>query len=82
MPHYITFASALMAYAHSLEVTVDISSASIAQERACSEMHPEVKDKILKLKKYAAIVLPDIPDWVVGEDEGSSNNPRCCTTLQ
>ena len=46
MFHYITSASALIACAYSLKVTADISLASKAQEKACSEMHPVVKDKI------------------------------------
>ena len=44
-------------------------------------MHPVVQDKIQKLRQYASIALPEIPDWVVEEDGRSSNNPRCCTTL-
>ena len=43
-------------------------------------MDPVIKQKIFKLKKYADLMLPKLPDWVLEEHDGK-DNPRCCTTL-
>ena len=81
MLHNITFASALIAVANSLQITAENRSIIEGQKKACYEMNPVVQDKINKLKRVAAIEVPLLPDWAVDVDGEPSSIPRCCTTL-